>query len=159
MRRIHAITLFASLAALAACDKVDTKDAENKVKTIAEENVGPVKSVSCPSADRKKGVKFTCKVTFQNGGTGNMQIEIIDGDGNFVPNWVPWIVDGEKLASTVAGGLQEQQPDLGEPAVDCGKGIIEVPAEGIPCHVKAGTLESDLLVKSDAEGIEWEVKK
>jgi len=157
--RVHAITLFAALAAVAACNKVDTKDAEKKVKDIAEENIGPVKSVSCPSADRKKGVKFTCKVTFASGGSGNMQIELMDDEGNFTPNWVPWIVDGEKLAATVSGGLKEQQPDLGEPAVDCGKGVVEVPAEGIACHVKAGAIENDLMVKSSAEGIEWEIKK
>lgn len=159
MRRVHAIALFAMLAAAAACNNVDTKDAEKKVKQIAEENIGPVKSVSCPSAKRKKGVKFTCKVNFQNGGVGTMEIELMDDDGNFQPNWVPWIVDGEKLATTVSTGLQDQQPDLGAPTVDCGKGIIEVPAEGVACHVKAGAIENDLMVKSSKDGIEWEVKK
>lgn len=144
---------------LAACNEIDKRDAEEKVKEIAETSVGPVKSVSCPTAKRTKGVKFTCRVAFQSGGTGNLEIELVDGDGNFTPRWVPWIVDGDRLATTLADAVRDQQPELGDLAVECGTGVIEVPTEGVPCHVKGAKIETDLIVKAGPDGIAWEIKK
>ncbi len=149
----------ALVALLAGCNEIDTRDAEAKVKGLAEEWVAPVKSVSCPSAKRAKGVKLTCTVRFQDGATGKMQLQITDGDGNFTWWWEPWIVDRVRLADSITDALEDQQPGLGTLFVDCGTGVIDVPAEGLPCHVKADKLEQDLVVHAGPDGVAWDLKK
>jgi len=61
--------------------KIDTKDADQKIKDALDHNVAPTSKVDCPKADRKKGSTFTCKVTFASGKEVDLGIEITSDDG------------------------------------------------------------------------------
>ncbi len=109
----------------AACGKVDTHTAEERVKELAEASTHvPVASVSCESADRKKGVAFPCSVTFKEGGTHPMIVTLTDDNADFVPAWQHQVVSKTYLGKQLGA-------HYGEP-YDCGAGVIEAPTD-IPC--------------------------
>lgn len=149
----------ATLVTMTACNSLDTRDVERKAKQVGEDRVAPVMSVSCPSAKMKKGVRFTCKVRFiDDDEPRDLEFTLLDDEGAFDAQFVPRIVGGDRLASVIAEGLAKDQPELGEAAVDCGDGILEVPDDGVECHVVAGKLEKDLRVRvRDDASVDWTV--
>src|SRR5438445_12861847 len=129
LRILIALVLLAGgvIAYFATRGKIDTKDADAKLKRIVEENVAPVKSVDCPAAKREKGTKFDCKVEFVAGKHAELGVEIIDDSGGFTLHWEKPIAGAEKLDAMITSGIKEQSGKAA--TVDCGKGIVEIPPD------------------------------
>lgn len=151
-----AVVLAAALGA--GCkNQIDNKDAENKVKAWADENVGPVKSVSCPKTEMKTGVSFECTVTFTEGVSHKLTVTQKDDKGNVEWKWATPVVGAEKIAEFVSGALKEQKPEA-NPKVDCGTGIKEMPAEGMSCKLDADGEKLDIVIKLEGDSVAWEIK-
>lgn len=138
-------------------DQIDDKDAEIKIKAWADDNVGSVKSVSCPKTSMKEGVSFDCTVAFEEGGSYKLTVTQKDDKGNVEWKWATPIVGAEKISEFVVSALQEQRPG-GNPKVDCGTGIKEVPADGITCKLDADGEQLALVIKLDGDDVAWEIK-
>src|SRR5687767_12060450 len=90
------------LITAAGCKGIDTRDAEEKVKNIAEQTMkAPVASVTCPAAERRTGVVIECAVTFEEGGTHTMRLTMTDDHGNFIPVWATPILSASRLAESI----------------------------------------------------------
>ena len=75
-----------SLLALAACNTVDNKDMENKIKTQLAEHL-KVKGVECPTGkSMKEGTTFDCHVKFDDGNDFPIHVTI-KADKQFVAEW------------------------------------------------------------------------
>ena len=96
MRRSLTLVALPVLAlALPGCGTLDTDKIEDEIsKEIEERSQQQVKvrSVECPDdVDAKKGDRFTCKVTAENGKSTNVSVVQTsdDGDVRYVPNFFP----------------------------------------------------------------------
>ncbi len=129
-------------------NKIDTSDADSKLKGILEKAVGaPVASVDCPKADRKKGSKFDCKVVFVGGHTGALKVTMTNDDGNFDLDWEKPVASAERTAESIVAGIKTQSGK--DAKVDCGKGIVDLPPEGIQCTVTVDGQTGHATVKWD----------
>jgi hypothetical protein len=126
--------------------EVDTKDADAKLKAWAE-NVAPVDKVTCPEAKLKKGTTFECKADFVGGKSYQITVEVMNDDGQVEYHWSKPIVGAEKLAADIISA--EKTAANKDVKVDCGKGIIEVPPDGLLCAASAGDAKGHLRVKWD----------
>lgn len=125
-------------------NKVDTKDADTKLKTIVEKVVAPVSSVDCPAASRKKGSTFDCKVTFVGGRTSQLKVTITNDDGGFDLNWEKPITSAEKTAQMIISGIKAQMNK--DATADCGKGVVDLP---LKCTVTMDGQTGHANVKED----------
>ncbi|MGE5182227.1 MAG: DUF4333 domain-containing protein [Acidobacteriota bacterium] len=128
-------------------NKIDTSDANDKLKKIVEKVVAPVASVDCPKAERKKGSTFTCKVVFVGGHTGSLKVTITNDDGNFDLDWEKPIASAERTAESITNGIKTQSGK--DAKVDCGKGIVDLPPDGIQCTVTVEGQTGHATVKWD----------
>lgn len=151
------LTLLMAGALSTGCNTIDNKDAENKVKAWADENVGPVKSVSCPKAEMKAGSSFECNVTFIEGASYKLTVTQKDDKGNVEWKWTTPVVGAEKISGFVAAALKEQRPEA-DPKVDCGTGIKEMPAEGMTCKLDADGEKLDIVIRLEGDSVAWEIK-
>jgi hypothetical protein len=137
---------------------VDVADADAKLKTWAEANVAPVDKVTCPEAKLKKGNTFDCKVDFVGGKSYALHVVVTSDDGMVEYSWVTPISTGERLAANIASAVKTQQGK--DVALDCGKGIVEIPAAGLVCSATLGDQHGHLRVKFDANAkqIVWAVE-
>lgn len=158
MRRHFVIGIAVALGAGCRPDTIDTGDAQSKIKAWAEDNVAPVKDVSCPGAQLKKGVSFTCKVTFASGGPFDLVVEEQDDSGNVAWKWAKPIGGGAKLDEVVQKVIKDKtQADV---TAKCPDAIAEVPAEGLPCDVtmNGGTVTLMVFLHDD-NSVDIEPKK
>ena len=118
---------------LASRGRIDASDADAKLKEWAERTVAPVTSVTCPEARMKKGNAFDCKVVFASGRDASITVEMQDDDGNVQYHWTKPIAGGEKIAAVIADRIKSKTSHTA--TVDCGKGVIDVPADGLVCNV------------------------
>jgi phosphoenolpyruvate synthase/pyruvate phosphate dikinase len=95
-RSLFAIPAAAALIlGFAACGNVDTGKIEDEIaKQVEKQAQGQVKvkSVKCPDdVKAKKGDKFTCTITAENGATAKALVVQQDDDGNvrFTANLLP----------------------------------------------------------------------
>lgn len=123
--------------------KIDPKDADQKIKDALDKNVALVKSVDCPTADRKKGSKFNCDVEFTSGQKFRLGVEITGDDGEWRPN--PPIAAPDKMSADIVATLGVK--DL---KVDCGKDVFWIPPDGYLCSATAGGTSGHIRVKYDA---------
>jgi phosphoenolpyruvate synthase/pyruvate phosphate dikinase len=85
----------ALILGFAACGNVDTGKIESEIKKQVEEQAKgqvQVKSVKCPDdVKAKKGDKFTCTITAENGATAKALVVQQDDNGNvrFTANLLP----------------------------------------------------------------------
>ena len=104
MRR-HKLPVFAATGAalllgFAACGKLDDGKIEKEIsKQVEQQAQGQikVKSVDCPKRDVKKGDRFTCTITAENGATTKAQVVQRDDKGNvrFTANLLPLLAGGK----------------------------------------------------------------
>lgn len=128
-------------------NKIDTKDADDKLKTIVEKVVAPVASVDCPKAERKKGSTFDCKVVFVGGHQSALKVTITNDSGGFDLDWDKPIASAEKTAESVVSGIKTQSGK--DAKVDCGKGIVELPPDGYKCTVTVDGQTGHATIKWD----------
>jgi hypothetical protein len=127
--------------------KIDTADADAKIKEAFETAIGPVDKVDCPDgASRKKGSTFECQITFTGGKTYPVKIEIYGDDGQWKPAWTTPILGGEKTAADITTTFATQAPGL---KVDCGKGVFEIPKDGYLCSATDAKGSGHIRVKYD----------
>jgi hypothetical protein len=156
MRHLPAI-LGVLLITAAGCHGIDTRDAEAKVKNIAEQTMkSPVASVSCPAAERRRGVAFECAVTFAEGGTHAMRLTMTDDHGNFVPVWVAPILSASRLAESIAVAMRDEQGQAAE--VDCGRGVRAIEPAGFACTVTVGAQRRQVVVQVDPRDASWAIQ-
>ena len=138
-------------------NRVDTADADAKVKDWAESNIGPVEKVTCPEAKLTKGNHFECAVAFTGAATYQARIDVLDDDGKVEYSWPTPIAGGELLAKNIVAAVKQQQgKDI---TLDCGKGVVAIPADGLMCTAKLGENSGHLRVKSDGKsGVTWNVE-
>jgi len=138
------------------CRRVDTQDAEAKVKNIAEATMkSPVASVRCPAAERNAGVTFSCEVTFAEGGTHRLRLTITDNHGNFLPAWETPIISTQRLGESIA---ETTRLESGAAAtVDCGKGVRQIGTEPFPCTIVVGGEQRRVAVRVDPQDASWEL--
>jgi hypothetical protein len=128
--------------------RIDTSDADAKLKAIVEDGVAPVTKVECPQAKRKKGTTFDCRVEFAAGRAADLTVDIIDDEGGFKVHWAKVPLGGaEKLATMIETGIKSQTGKVAK--VDCGKGIVDVPPDGLECKVTVGNETAHAKVKED----------
>jgi hypothetical protein len=127
-------------------DRVDTKEADAKLKAWAE-NVAPVDKVTCPEAKMKKGTTFQCKADFTGGSSYQIDVEVKDDHGEVEYHWDKPIIPTEKLAADIVSA--EKTATGKDVKVDCGKGIVEVPADGLLCAASVGDAKGHYRVKLD----------
>lgn len=127
-------------------NKIDTKDADDKIKGRIEEYMGPVTGVDCAKADRKKGSTFDCKVTLPGNRTETLHVEIFDDDGHYYAKFGRPIVNADKIATTAMAQAKQKNVDA---KIDCGKGIVDLPADGLKCAMTIGNQSGHLVVKQD----------
>jgi len=140
--------------ASAGCRRVDTRDAEAKVKNIAEATMkSPVAKVACPHAERSTGVSFTCDVTFAEGGTHALRITITDNHGNFLPSWVHPIISMTRLAESIAEATRAESKV--EATATCGAGVREIGADPFACTVTVGGEAREVAVRVDPTDASW----
>jgi hypothetical protein len=153
------VAILGAVGFLKGCNRVDVGDADAKLKTWAETNVAPVDKVTCPDAKLKKGNTFDCKVDFVGGKSYALHVVVTSDDGMVEYNWATPISSGEKLAANIASAVKTQQGK--DVALDCGKGIVEIPAAGLVCSATLGEQHGHLRVKFDAASkqIVWEVER
>jgi hypothetical protein len=85
MKHSFALALFAVLG-LAACNTVDNKDMEKKIKDQLSTTF-KVKDVSCPSGkSMKEGTTFDCNVKFEDGNSYPIHVTI-KADKQFAGEW------------------------------------------------------------------------
>lgn len=138
--------------ALGACGKIDNKDAEKKIKEWASSNIGPVSKVKCPEAKMKAGNSFECKVTFEGGGDYALKVDQKDDKGNVEWSWVVQPIGAEKAAEMIKEDLVKNVPDV---TVDCGKGVVTLPPEGIRCKAAGDGEQVTFLFKLEGENLTW----
>ena len=127
--------------------KIDTKDADNKIKEVLEDRIGPVDKVDCPEASRKKGSTFDCTIHFTGGKSYPLTVEITGDDGEWKPHWKgAQILGAEKLAADVTTSYAGKVKNL---KVDCGTGVIEIPADGYLCSATDTKGTGHIRVKYD----------
>lgn len=140
-----------------ACKGIDTRDAEEKAKNIAEQTMkSPVATVRCPDAQRRTGVVLECEVTFEEGGTHRLRLTMTDDHGNFVPVWVTPILSATRLAESIEVAIRDEQDRIAE--VDCGRGVREIGEAGWPCTVVVGEARREVLVRVDPRDASWEIQ-
>ena len=138
------------------CKGIDTRDAEAKVRNIAEQTMkAPVAEVRCPEAQRRTGEVFECEVRFEEGGTHRMRLTMTDDHGNFVPIWVVPILSASRLAESIEVAIRDEQDQVAE--VDCGTGVREIGEAGWPCTVVVGADRRDVVVRVDPRDASWEI--
>jgi hypothetical protein len=100
-RRLFAVPIAAALAlGFAACGNLDDGKIEKEIsKQVEKQAQGQVKvkSVDCPGGRKiKKGDRFTCTITAQNGATTKAQVVQQDDKGNvrFTANLLPLLAGG-----------------------------------------------------------------
>jgi hypothetical protein len=149
--------LMSCLAVAAGCRRaVDTRDAEEKVKNIAEATMkSPVASVRCPAAERNEGVTFSCDVTFVEGGSHKLKIVITDNHGNFLPSWEVPIISMTRLAESIAEATRMEAG--AEARVSCGSGVAAIGAEPFPCTVSIAGVDRAVAVRVDPQDASWEL--
>ncbi|MCE9580873.1 MAG: DUF4333 domain-containing protein [Deltaproteobacteria bacterium] len=160
MRSTHRLALvFAALGAIAGCSKkVNTDEANAKVKAWAEAGVAPVKKVDCPAETMKAGTSFQCPVEFVSGKTYAAVIDVKDDSGNVYMHWAKPMSGGAQLARDIAAAVKQQQgKDI---VVDCGAEIVEIPPDGVQCAVTQGESHGHMRIKFDetAKDITWTVE-
>ena len=101
-RLLLAVPAAAALAlGLAACGNLDSGKIESEIsKQVEKQAQGQVKvkSVDCPSGRKiKKGDRFTCTITAENGATTKAQVVQQDDKGNvrFTANLLPLLAGGQ----------------------------------------------------------------
>jgi hypothetical protein len=135
---------------------VDTRDAEEKVKNIAEATMkSPVASVRCPAAERNAGVSFSCDVTFAEGGTHKLKVVITDNHGNFLPSWEVPVISMTRLAESIAEATRVETAT--EARVTCGSGVAAIGAEPFPCTVSIAGVDRAVAVRVDPQDASWEL--
>jgi hypothetical protein len=138
------------------CKGIDTRDAEEKVKNIAEATMkSPVAEVRCPEADRRSEVVVECEVTFEEGGTHRMRLTMTDDHGNFIPTWATPILSASRLAESIEVTIRDEQDRIAE--VDCGQGVREIGEAGWPCTVVVDQTRREVMVKVDPRDASWEI--
>jgi hypothetical protein len=146
------------ITATVGCTGIDTRDAEEKVKNIAEQTMkAPVASVRCPDAERKTGVVVECAVTFQEGGTHAMRLTMTDDHGNFIPAWAKPILSATRLAESIEVAIRDEQDRIAE--VDCGSGVREIGEASWPCTVVIDQARRDVMVRIDPRDASWELQR
>lgn len=156
MRNRHSLGVL--LITALGCKGIDTRDAEEKVKNIAEQTMkAPVSAVRCPDAQRRTGVVLECEVTFEEGGTHRMRLTMTDDHGNFVPVWVTPILSASRLAESIEVAIRDEQDRAAE--VDCGRGVREIGDAGWPCTVVVGEARREVLVRVDPRDASWELQR
>ena len=144
------------LITAAGCKGIDTRDAEEKVKNIAEQTMkAPVASVRCPAAERRTGVVVECAVTFEEGGTHTMRLTMTDDHGNFIPVWATPILSASRLAESIEVAIRDEQDRVAD--VDCGRGVREIGAAGWPCTVVVDEARREVVVRVDPRDASWEI--
>lgn len=133
-----------SLLVAAGCAKrIDRVDAETKIRAWATEHVAPVDQVSCPAAVMETGTSFECQVTFKDGSRHALVVTQRDDRGTVAWEWRAPIAGADHLA----GFLTEQLLERDQPAaVDCGSGIVTLPATCAAVYEGART---ELVVTSE----------
>ncbi len=129
-------------------NKIDTKDADDKIKGRVEEFIGPVTSVDCPKAERKKGSQFDCKVALPGGRTETLHVEIFDDDGHYYAKFAKPIINADTVAAGIMKAGKAKNVDA---KVDCGKGIVDVPPDGLKCAATVGSQSGHVVVTQDAK--------
>ncbi|MCA9677757.1 MAG: DUF4333 domain-containing protein [Kofleriaceae bacterium] len=151
------IAIAGATLGLAACEKkIDKSDAEKKIKSWAEDAIGPVKSVSCPAAKRKKGVTFECTVAFKDGGDYKVAIDQKDDEGNVEWKWIVQPIGTDAMEKMMIDDFKAKGHE--GVTVECGSGIITLPAEGVTCKVSAQGETVDFQFKIDGKNLVWAPK-
>ena len=129
-------------------NELDPKKADQQVKTWAEK-VAPVKQVDCPEAKMTPGTSVTCKVQFVSGEAFDAKVSFKDKEEVDL-SWATPIIGIDKLTPTVVGWLKDQAKE--DVKVDCGKGVVPIPAEGLVCKATDAKGETaNVRVKYDAK--------
>nr|HEX4312589.1 DUF4333 domain-containing protein [Kofleriaceae bacterium] len=114
---------------------VDNSDMQRQIMTWAS-NLETVKSVDCPpNVKEKAGDNYDCKVTFEAGHVATVHVVQEDNHGKYQMYWSPAIASGPQAAAMVSASLTGTWKGA---AVDCGKGILDVPDAGLSCSVAQG---------------------
>ncbi|MCA9677756.1 MAG: DUF4333 domain-containing protein [Kofleriaceae bacterium] len=151
------LAFLGATVAVAACSKtVDKSDAEKKVKAFAEQAIGAVTKVACPSAKHGKGVTFECTVAFKDGGDYKVAIEQQDDQGNVTMTWPVQPIGTDAMEKLMADDFKAKGLEV---TVDCGSGVVTLPAEGVDCKVSAaGRDTTDYLFKLEGTKLTWAPK-
>jgi Domain of unknown function (DUF4333) len=145
------------LITVSGCHGIDTRDAEEKVRNIAEQTMkAPVASVKCPEARREAGVVVECEVTFVEGGTHRMRLTMTDDHGNFVPLWATPILSSSRLAESIEVAIRDEQGATAE--VDCGQGVRPIDEAGWRCTIEVGGATREVTVRVDPRDASWEIQ-
>jgi hypothetical protein len=127
---------------------VDPKKADAAVKEWAEDAIAPVKKVDCPDGKTTPGSVLLCAVTFESGQGYTAKVTFHD-EGLYTMEWATPIIGAEKLAADIAS--DETSATKKDFKVDCGKGVVEIPADGLVCAASAGGANGHFRVKLDAK--------
>ncbi|MBA2505581.1 MAG: DUF4333 domain-containing protein [Thermoleophilaceae bacterium] len=94
MRPLFVLAAVAALALAGCASTLDSADAEKQISSSLEKQTRQKpKKVDCPEdIDAKKGTKFDCTVTAQDGSTIRVNAATTDDDGKFT-----YEVDPESL--------------------------------------------------------------
>jgi Domain of unknown function (DUF4333) len=130
MRALPLVVIAAVL--LAGCSKtIDPKSVEKGLNSRVSRQVGAkVKSIKCPSGKAfKKGTKFDCTVTGEDGTTGKARVTETDNKGHYTAD-APFIHPRE-IEQSIATGIQKQ----------VGGGTVQVQCPEIIVADKGGTFD------------------
>jgi hypothetical protein len=158
MSRPVAIVIAVAALVGACAKKIDTGDAEAKIKAWATENVANATAVSCANAEMKKGATFVCKVTFDTAGPFDLNVDQKDDSGNVEWKWAKPLGGGAKFEAMVVRVIKDKTGN--DATAKCPAEIQVLPDDGLPCTVTFAGQDATMLVKMDADGnVDIEPKK